>query len=57
MDVDYNPYPLKGYIVELYLAKRGLNNDNKYVVVECKSKRQLGDSKKNILRCEISRCL
>jgi outer membrane protein assembly factor BamA len=26
MDVDYNPYPLKGYIVELYLAKRGLNN-------------------------------
>jgi hypothetical protein len=25
-DVDYNPYPLKGYIVELYLAKRGLNN-------------------------------
>ena len=26
IDVDYNPYPLKGYIVELYLAKRGLNN-------------------------------
>jgi len=24
-DVDYNPYPLKGYILELYLAKRGLN--------------------------------
>ena len=26
IDVDYNPYPLKGYIAELYLAKRGLNN-------------------------------
>lgn len=26
IDVDYNPYPLKGYIVELYLAKKGLNN-------------------------------
>jgi outer membrane protein assembly factor BamA len=26
MDVDYNPYPLKGYIVELYFAKKGLNN-------------------------------
>jgi outer membrane protein assembly factor BamA len=26
-DVDYNPYPLKGYIVELYLAKRGLNKE------------------------------
>jgi outer membrane protein assembly factor BamA len=26
-DVDYNPYPLKGYILELYLAKRGLNKE------------------------------
>jgi len=26
MDVDYNPYPLKGYIAELYFAKRGFNN-------------------------------
>ena len=26
MDVDYNPYPLKGYIAELYVAKRGLNH-------------------------------
>lgn len=26
IDVDYNPYPLKGYIAEVYLAKRGLNN-------------------------------
>jgi hypothetical protein len=26
IDVDYNPYPLKGYIAELYLAKRGFNN-------------------------------
>jgi outer membrane protein assembly factor BamA len=26
IDVDYNPYPLKGYIAELYVAKRGLNN-------------------------------
>ena len=25
-DVDYNPYPLKGYIAELYFAKKGLNN-------------------------------
>jgi len=25
IDVDYNPYPLKGYIAELYFAKRGLN--------------------------------
>jgi outer membrane protein assembly factor BamA len=26
MDVDYNPYPLKGYIMELYFSKRGLNS-------------------------------
>ncbi len=26
-DVDYNPYPLKGYMAELYFAKRGLNNE------------------------------
>jgi outer membrane protein assembly factor BamA len=26
MDVDYNPYPLKGYMAEIYLAKRGLTN-------------------------------
>jgi outer membrane protein assembly factor BamA len=26
IDVDYNPYPLKGYIAEIYFAKRGLNN-------------------------------
>jgi len=26
IDVDYNPYPLKGYIAELYFAKKGLNN-------------------------------
>ena len=26
MDVDYNPYPLKGYIAEAYFAKKGLNN-------------------------------
>jgi len=26
IDVDYNPYPLKGYIAEFYVAKRGLNN-------------------------------
>jgi len=25
-DVDYNPYPLKGYIAELYFSKRGLNS-------------------------------
>ena len=25
-DVDYNPYPLKGYMVELYFAKRGFTN-------------------------------
>ena len=25
-DVDYNPYPLKGYIAELYLVKRGFTN-------------------------------
>lgn len=25
-DVDYNPYPLKGYIAELYFVKKGLNN-------------------------------
>jgi outer membrane protein assembly factor BamA len=25
-DVDYNPYPLKGYTAELYFAKRGINN-------------------------------
>jgi outer membrane protein assembly factor BamA len=25
-DVDYNPYPLKGYIAEVYFAKRGINN-------------------------------
>lgn len=25
-DVDYNPYPLKGYIVDLYFAKKGFNN-------------------------------
>jgi hypothetical protein len=25
-DVDYNPYPLKGYIAEVYFAKKGLNN-------------------------------
>jgi len=24
-DVDYNPYPLKGYMAEVYVAKRGLN--------------------------------
>src|SRR5574339_375225 len=26
MDVDYNPYPLKGYMAEIYFAKRGLTN-------------------------------
>lgn len=26
MDVDYNPYPLKGYIVDVYFAKKGFNN-------------------------------
>lgn len=26
IDVDYNPYPLKGYIAELYFSKRGFNN-------------------------------
>ena len=26
IDVDYNPYPLKGYIAELYFAKRGFTN-------------------------------
>jgi len=26
IDVDYNPYPLKGYMAELYFAKRGINN-------------------------------
>ncbi|HET9747225.1 MAG TPA: POTRA domain-containing protein, partial [Chitinophagaceae bacterium] len=25
-DVDYNPYPLKGYIVDLYVSKKGFNN-------------------------------
>jgi outer membrane protein assembly factor BamA len=25
-DVDYIPYPLKGYMAEVYLSKRGLNN-------------------------------
>lgn len=25
-DVDYNPYPLKGYIVDVYFAKKGFNN-------------------------------
>lgn len=25
-DVDYNPYPLKGYIAEVYFAKKGFNN-------------------------------
>ncbi len=25
IDVDYNPYPLKGYIAELYVAKKGFN--------------------------------
>jgi outer membrane protein assembly factor BamA len=25
-DVDYNPYPLKGYIAEFYFAKKGFNN-------------------------------
>ena len=27
MDVDYNPYPLKGYIVDVYVAKKGFNNN------------------------------
>ena len=26
-DVDYNPYPLKGYIAELYFAKKGLTHE------------------------------
>ena len=25
-DVDYNPYPLKGYIVDLYFSKKGFND-------------------------------
>jgi outer membrane protein assembly factor BamA len=26
INVDYNPYPLKGYMAELYFVKKGLNN-------------------------------
>jgi hypothetical protein len=27
MDVDYNPYPLKGYIVDVYVAKKGFDKN------------------------------
>jgi outer membrane protein assembly factor BamA len=27
MDVDYNPYPLKGYIVDIYVAKKGFDKN------------------------------
>ena len=37
MDVDYNPYPLKGYIVELYLAKRGLNKETNMWLLSAKA--------------------
>jgi len=37
IDVDYNPYPLKGYIVELYLAKRGLNKETNMWLLSAKA--------------------
>jgi hypothetical protein len=36
-DVDYNPYPLKGYIVELYLSKRGLNKETNMWLLSAKA--------------------
>jgi outer membrane protein assembly factor BamA len=37
IDVDYNPYPLKGYVVELYLAKRGLNKETNMWLLSAKA--------------------
>jgi len=37
MDVDYNPYPLKGYIAELYFSKRGLNKETNMWLLSAKA--------------------
>lgn len=57
MDVDYNPYPLKGYIVELYFAKRGLNKIINMWLVSAKASGSWEIAKKTYFNARVAGAL